>query len=500
MTPFHQNRPQGEFGDITLRDLVAPLFRRKRPMIGAFVAFTILASLAAYVLSSSYKVKMEFLVDRERVDPTVTAQTTTGGPTSQLPLTEEEINSEAEILVSPDVLKQVVLANNLQERERHSITGKIVNPQNEEWYVSRAVEHLGKELSIEVVKKTNMIGVTYKSTDPKTAYGVMDKLANLYMQKHLTVHRPSGSFEFFSKETDRSKEALAKSETALAEFGSTEGVVAPEVQRTNLAQLSMNTLGSLHNAQQAIAAADQRIATDEKQMQATPARSTTQQVSNSADVLLQQLQQNLLAAQVKRTQLIMKYDANYPLVKEADKEIAQTEAAIEDAKKVQYVNQTTDRDPTFEFLREDVARAKTELASQRATEAALKQSLKEVQIEMVNLDKKALKQQDLLREAKADESNYLLYLAKREQERTSDALDEKRIGNVSIAVPPVFPLLPATSPFLIMAVGLFVAFFMSVGLAFVLDYFDSSFRTPAEVLETLRIPVLGAVPKQSGNT
>jgi len=41
---------------------------------------------------------------------------------------------------------------------------------------------------------------------------------------------------------------------------------------------------------------------------------------------------------------------------------------------------------------------------------------------------------------------------------------------------------------------------MSVGLAFVLDYFDSSFRTPAEVLETLRIPVLGAVPKQSGNT
>jgi uncharacterized protein involved in exopolysaccharide biosynthesis len=193
----------------------------------------------------------------------------------------------------------------------------------------------------------------------------------------------------------------------------------------------------------------------------------------------------------------MKYDANYPLVKEADKEIAQTEAAIEDAKKVQYVNQTTDRDPTFEFLREDVARAKTELASQRATEAALKHSLEAVQAEMVNLDKKALKQQDLLREAKADESNYLLYLAKREQERTSDALDEKRIGNVSIAVPPVFPLLPASSPFLIMAVGLFVAFFMSVGLAFVLDYFDSSFRTPAEVLETLRIPVLGAVPKQS---
>src|SRR4029077_6390064 len=106
---------------------------------------------------------------------------------------------------------------------------------------------------------------------------------------------------------------------------------------------------------------------------------------------------------------------------------------------------------------------------QKATEGALKQSLERVQSEMVSLDKKALKQQDLQREAKADESNYLLYLAKREQERTSDALDKNRIGNVTIAVPAVFPLLPATSPFLIMAVGLFVAVFMSIGLAFILD-------------------------------
>jgi uncharacterized protein involved in exopolysaccharide biosynthesis len=440
---------------------------------------------------------MEILVNRERVDPSVTSQTTTQAPANQLPLTEEEINSEAEILVSPDLLKQVVLANNLQDLERKSIVAWILNPKNEDWFVSRAVDHLGKGLNIEVVKKTNMIQVTYKSSDPKLAYGVMDKLSNLYMEKHLTVHRPTGSFEFFSKETERYKTALAKSEGELSEFGSTEGIVVPDVQRTNLAQVAMNTLASYHTAQQAIAAAKERIATDERQMNATPARSTTQQVSTSADILLQQLQTNLLAAQVKRTQLAMKYDPTYPLVQEAEKEIAQTEAAIADAKKFQYVNETTDRDPTFEFLREDIARAKTELASQKATAAALKQSLDSVQGEMVKVDKQALKQQDLLREVKADEANYLLYLSKREQERTSDALDQKRIGNVSIAVPPVLPILPAYSPFLVLAVGLFVAVFMSIGLVFFRDYLDSSFRTPAEVLETLRVPVLASVPKQS---
>jgi len=58
---------------------------------------------------------------------------------------------------------------------------------------------------------------------------------------------------------------------------------------------------------------------------------------------------------------------------------------------------------------------------------------------MVNLDQLSLSQQDLQREAKAAETNYLLYLAKREQERTSNALDVTRIANVAIAVPRPYP-------------------------------------------------------------
>jgi uncharacterized protein involved in exopolysaccharide biosynthesis len=120
-----------------------------------------------------------------------------------------------------------------------------------------------------------------------------------------------------------------------------------------------------------------------------------------------------------------------------------------------------------------------------------------MQEEMVSLDQKALKQADLLREVKADEGNYLLYLSKREQERTSDALDEKRIGNVAIAVPPVMPILPAYSPIVVLAVGCFLAAFLSICGVFVMEYLDSSFRTPAEVFEVLGIPVLACVPKRA---
>ena len=51
-------------------------------------------------------------------------------------------------------------------------------------------------------------------------------------------------------------------------------------------------------------------------------------------------------------------------------------------------------------------------------------------------------QDDLVRDVKTAEDNYLLYLRKREEARISDALDSKRIVNVSIAEAATVPALP----------------------------------------------------------
>jgi uncharacterized protein involved in exopolysaccharide biosynthesis len=254
---------------------------------------------------------------------------------------------------------------------------------------------------------------------------------------------------------------------------------------------------NLYQAQQAIAADQKRIDNVKSQMAATPARSSTTEVSNASNLLMQNLQASLLAAKVKRTQLLLKYDPNYPLVKETEEEIAETQDAIDKANASNFVNRTTDRDPTYEYLREDQAKTAADLAAQRATAAALVSSIHGIQTEMVKLDQQAVTQAALLREAKADEGNYLLYLGKREQERTSDALDQRRIANVAIAVPAVIPVLPKYSPFMVMFLGLFAAAFIGVAAAYVMEYLDPSFRTPQEVSDTLSMPVLATMPKRA---
>ena len=44
-----------------------------------------------------------------------------------------------------------------------------------------------------------------------------------------------------------------------------------------------------------------------------------------------------------------------------------------------------------------------------------------------------------------------------------------------------------------------LALLLSPGLAFAVDYFDQSLRTPDEVREVLQIPVLAALPEGNGN-
>jgi uncharacterized protein involved in exopolysaccharide biosynthesis len=482
----------------TPREWCAIGFRRRRLALVSFCGVFLGATIFSwYWAANYYESFMEILVEQDRSDPAITAAQNAAILTNGQ-VTPDQINSEVALIQGWDMLSSVVSSCGLEEP---SLTDKFLpaDPaQRKAVQVAKATRHLAKALDVEVEKNADVIKVSYgKRGDAATPACVLDHLSQLYLQKHLQLRRPSGTSDFFAQETGKYQAALEEAESQLADFGIRHGVVAPDIQRTDMAQQVVNSIAALHQARQAAAADEQRIKNAEIQMIAIPARSATQESSNSADVLLQQLESSLLAAQIKRTQLLLKYEPSYPLVQEADSEIAETEAAISEAQKARYENHTTDRDPTYELLREDVAKTRADLAGQRATAAAVETSIKSMQSQMVDLDSKAVKQANLIREVKADESNYLLYLAKREQERTSDALDLKRIANVAVAVPPSVPALPAHSPWLVMMIGILVAIFVSIGVTVIAEFLDPSFRNPAEVAQILNIQVLASVPRQA---
>ena len=488
---------------LTLRDMVGPLFRHRFVVILTF-CFVFLASIyVAWSWAARYYVaSMQVIVDRERLDPAVTAQPTAAVDQASKIVATDDVESEVALLQGTDLLREVALACKLVKGESSGFRSRF-DSRTPEVRKAAALEGATKGLAgsikVEFSKTSRVINVQYGATgSPETAACVLQTLGKVYLEKHLRLQRPAGALEFFAQETDKYQQALRESESQLVDFSKTEGIAAPEVLRATLAQQLVTAQGNLHETHQRIAADLERLANLKRQLGQTPPRSSTAETSLAASTLLEQLHSSLLASQLKKTQLLMKFDPSYPLVKEIDQEIDETNQAIAAAEQAKYVNTTTDRDPTFEYLRQDQAKTEADLASDQAKAASLGRSIRDMQVQMVNWDAKAVQQSALLREAKANEESYLLYLTKREQERTSDALDDKRIANVMIAVPARVPALPAHSPSSLVISGFWLAIFAAIVAGYLAELVDPSFRTPSEVEQTLNVPILAAMPKQPG--
>src|ERR1039457_4695369 len=100
----------------TLRDIVTPIFRHRKLVFITFLTLVLGTILGIILLPKDYEAKMEILVKRERVDAAVSPGRDTALANSG-DVTEEELNSEVELLKSRDLLEKVVVACNLQESQ-----------------------------------------------------------------------------------------------------------------------------------------------------------------------------------------------------------------------------------------------------------------------------------------------------------------------------------------------------------------------------------------------
>src|SRR3984893_7288580 len=220
---------------------------------------------------------------------------------------------------------------------------------------------------------------------------------------------------------------------------------------------------------------------------------TTEIRASDNPQLMGQLKVTLLNLELKRTELLQKFEPTYRLVKELDTQLEQTRAAIQTAEKSQLREESSNRNPTYEWVDYELAKARSELAAEQARAQALTRTLRTYEEQASELDGKSATEQDLLRDKKAQEDNYLLYRRKQEEARISNALDRHRIVNVAVAEAAAVPALPSRSPALILLAGLLAAIGVSVAALVASEYLNPSFRTSEDVEESLDVPVLASV-------
>jgi len=487
----------------TLRDLATVAFRHIRLILFTFLSLLLITVLFILQLPTQYEAQMKILVKRQRLDPLVTVEAT---PTPSLSpdITMQELNSELELLKSRDLIEKVVLSCQLDEQEHESwalfvkkhLGGTSAQPSDKNMKIARAVFTLRAKLRVELLKDSNFIRVTYKSPDPELSARVLNTLADLYLEKHLAVHRSPGTLDFFQHEAERYRNGLAHIEGRLADFGLDRGVVSMQLEKELLVRKFNEFEVVLQRTRAEIVATKERIRELETELASAPARTTTQ-ISSSSRVL-EELHITLSVLERKRTELLGIYKPSYPSVQEVEKQIAQTRESIAASEKTRFLQETTNTEPTYEWLRSELAKSRSELAALQAHAQATNQTVLSYREKARQLGRMEMSQEDLVRNEKMAEQAYLIYSRKQEEARISEALDHQRILNVAIAEAATIPFLPSDpSSWLILLVGGCLAGLISMGLAFASDYLDPSFRTPHELEAYLNIPVAAAMPKSA---
>lgn len=465
---------------------------RQRRVFVCVAGLVFVAGVLYATLGMKYQANMKVLVRRGRADSPVSAGENAPLDVTRMAVTEEELNSEVELLRGHEVLRRVVQETGWGGRDWFHV---LRMGEGRAERIERATRRLASKIKVEPIKKTNLIGISLAAGEAQEAVQILQSLSRTYLEKHKAVHRPDGESVFFEEQKLESRRQLEDAQRKLVQFASTRGVAAAAQER-DLALGKLSEFDALSRQTRIeLAETSQKVAELEAQLANLPERTTTQIRTADNPELAKSLESSLLDLELKRIQLLNKFEPGHRLVQEVERQIEQTKSAIHDARLSPVRDEITDKNSHYEWAKLELERARVQLKGLEARELAIAAQEAAYRGLTKKLGEDAIAQDDLASTEKAAQENYLLHVRKQEEARMDDALDERGIVNVAIVEQPVVPALPVWPAWTVMAFGVVAAAGAGTGAALAADYADPGFRNPEEVRTYLDVPVLASLPK-----
>jgi capsular exopolysaccharide synthesis family protein len=472
----------------TVRDMFYILFKHKRKIITLFFSIVLTATIGSLLMSPTYEASSKILLKfgRENVYMPINPA---GGNNAQVLLDpsreEQRINSEVELIQGRNILEQVIRdvgpATIYPDIDKKPWIALGASPKRTA--ANRALLKFEKMLTVQAVKKSNIIDIRFQNEDPVVAAQVVNKLVEVFLDHHLKVYQESGEFNFYSNQVNMLEKKLKDSEGELNQFKSTNNIFElQEQKKVLLNQISLleidlaKTQGELNENVGKIKALNAPSAT------ASDAAGMGQETDFNP-YAISTLRNRLAELKQQEEKLLTNYNEQSIAVVNIRKEIAKAKQLLDREEKI--------------YHDKAVASITQNLSSFKAKEISQQQHLEKFRAELNKINSAEMRLAELERQKKLHEDNYQLYIKKMEEARISNAMDSQKIANISVvgpALPPIKPIKPKVLLYIVLSI--FVGAFASIGLALSLEYFSHTFNKPENVEQRASLKVLAVIPKR----
>jgi uncharacterized protein involved in exopolysaccharide biosynthesis len=386
-------------------------------------------------------------------------------------ITEQQVNSEVELLSNTALLQSVVAETGLAHP-------RWFLGESDEAAEERAVRRLAAKLKVNAVRNTSVIQVRFADKSPEVAAAVMRAVEAEYLAAHVRAQSAPGATRLFAAQSDEYRDQAQLNQTQLAVFDAKEKTANLDEQSTALTQSLSDQRTALQQTDARLAEVNTEIQQAEHSIASLPERVMTSRKSESNQYTIDHLTALLAELKNRDTLQRSRFLDNDPIVRETSEEIRETEKALALAHANAEVEETTDVNPVAESLKQSLETKRVEAAGLAVRQQVLRQQIQANQELLNHLGSEAGTRALLAANVQLARDNYAIFTQRKEQARVSELMNsEKMVANVAVVVPPTQSKSSMQSRISVnLGLGLLFATFVSLGAALLADHFRPALR------------------------
>ncbi|MDJ0696410.1 polysaccharide biosynthesis tyrosine autokinase [Mastigocoleus sp. MO_188.B34] len=405
------------------------------------------------------------------------------GELSGLTNTSNPLETEAEVIRSQNILKKTIAELKLRDRDNQTLL----------------VDKFLQKLRVKSVRGTDVLRLSYQSTNPQEAAAVVNSIMKNYLEHNIRSNRAEATAarEFLLQQLPEVKAKVLEAEISLRKFKESNNIInlheeskagveslkeiSDEITKTQAQLVDIDTRSKALqnklelNSQQAIALSGlststgvQGVLEEYQSLQKQLATARTRYTDNHPDII--DLYNKILALREQLATQVFRNLQGSQSVKERDLQIGQVKQTL-----------------TSKLVNSEVERLglANRVAQLRKEYAIFHQRLSSLpRLEQIQLQ--------IERQLQIARSTYE-QLLKRLQE--VELLENQNVGNARILAEAVTPLKPVSPRIILnLLLGGFLSTILGMGIALLVEAMDKSIRSVEEAKLLLDYPLLGTVP------
>ncbi len=460
------------------------LKRRWVPGLAVFFPVFLLSLLSSSLKKPTYVAEGKLLFQRTNATSSLTEFGTNIGKLESVAQdnTSSPLQTEAEIIRSVPVVQKTIEQLNLQDSD-----GTLLEYND-----------FLENLTVSDIKKTDVLTVSYKDSEPIQAAKVVNTLMAAYLEHNVSARRKAATAarEFIERQLPKAEAVVSKAEAELANFKEKNKVYALQEEASKSIEILTNLQSQSGDIKAKLADISARSQKIRQQLDANPQQAlniTSLNQNAGVQDILKEVQ--LLEAQLTSRRTVLtnthpeiiglesKYNALKRLLQDRIRQTVGTNG--------QELNGQLQVGEFKQQLAAELVNLESTslgLANQLSVVSKLQTAYKE---RLEKLPKLELQQRELDRKVEAAQSTYSLLL-KKLQETT--IAENQNIGNASEVSEALVPQEPVSSPLINYLSASLLGMLVSLATMYLLESQDKSIKTIEEAKELTGLTLLGVIP------